>query len=89
MEFDVLHIKAAVVADNSLAFFRLTWGILDAEISLPEGKVQTFKGVWFTMFRVLNHLFDVRFGFLVSSKVSLRGVVVGTFLLIDLATSIE
>ena len=46
MEFDVLHIKAAVVADNSLAFFRITWGVLDAEISLPEGKVQEFKGVW-------------------------------------------
>ena len=69
IEIEVLHITAAVVADNSLAFFRITWGILDAEISLPEGKGQTFKGVWFTMFRVLNHLFDVRFGFLVSKLV--------------------
>ena len=41
MEFDVLHIKAAVVADNSLAFFRITWGILDVEISLPERKASS------------------------------------------------
>ena len=69
IEFDDIHTQAAVAVYCTVEFFRLAWDILCAEIILPEGKLQKVRGSWFTVFRVLNHLFDVRFGFLRSKLV--------------------
>ena len=52
-----------------VGFFCVGRGFLVVEISLPERQPRKFEGPWLTRFKVMDHLFEIRFCFLVLNLV--------------------